>query len=169
MKEKNLYEIMQNSAVGAIAMQSFVLGYYNSAKNEEADLLYPRLWHLFYVLPIAYNEHAMNAFQSSRKLYTAINTNRDVILGLQDRANKMSSQTFDSLNLAFSKQILAYNRIQKTIELPIDFKKRTPLLPLLMNRSDNRVKEIKDCSRKLGGVFAKVNEKNLQIHLNIRF
>lgn len=167
--ERNLFSLMQNSAIGTIAIHSFVLGYYNVAKNKEDKEAYPQLEYVFYVLPIVYNESAMETFKSSNQLYTALKENKSIILGLQDRANKMAEQTFNALNLSFSKKILTYNKINKTIELMADFNaKKLPLFSS-MNSSLNSVKRLQDSAYKLGSIFAKRNEINLQIELNIQF
>jgi hypothetical protein len=46
-------------------------------------------------------------------------------------------------------------------------KKRLPLTTTT-NSSDNSVKKIQSSAYKLGNLFAKTNDKNLQISLNIR-
>ena len=168
MKQKNLCELMQNSAVGAIALHSFILGFYNVAKNKSHKRPFPKLQYLFYVLPIVYNESSMKTFLSSNQLYTALQNNNTIILELQERANKMSKQTFDSLNVAFSKKIISYNSKNKTIELLDGFKsKKIPCSSV--QEPENSVKKIQDSAHKLGGIFAKRNVKQIQIDLNIRF
>lgn len=159
---------MQNSAVSSIALHSFVLGYYKVAKHKGHKLDYPKLNYLFYVLPIVYNEKSMQIFKSSDQLFTAISKDNSVIVGLQERANKMSQQTFDSINVGFSKKIFTYNPNDKTVELLQGFK--TNKIQFSDNiGSDNIVKKIQDSGYKLGSIFAKKNEKNIQIELNIIF
>ena len=41
-------------------------------------------------------------------------------------------------------------------------------IPATLNR-ENIIKNIQDTARKLGNMFAKTDEKNIQIELNIRF
>jgi hypothetical protein len=102
-------------------------------------------------------------------LYTAIVKDTSVTLGLQDRANKMAEQTFDSLNLAFSKNILVWEKDDNTISLGQKFKARRMTLLMEMNNTHHTVKQIQDSAHRLGNIFAKKNEKNIQIELNIRF
>jgi len=169
MKQDNLFNILQNSAVGTIALHSFVLGYFNVAKHKEEKETFPRLEYLFYVLPIVFNENSMETFRSSNQLYTALKENNTIILGLQERSNKMSVQTFDALNIAFSKKILTYNKENKTIELLRGYQtKKLPLL-LSMNSTENSVKKLQDSANKLGAIFAKRHYINIQTELNIRF
>lgn len=100
----NLFELMQNDALGVIALHSFTLGYHNIAKNKSNKVFFPRLEYLFFVLPIVYNYSAMLSFLNSNELYTALMKEHSILLGLQERARKMTGQTFDGLNLAFSKR-----------------------------------------------------------------
>lgn len=168
MKLNNLFDIIQNTAIGTIALHSFTLGFYNVAKNKDSINAYPKLQYFFYVLPIVFNKDSMETFKSSNELYSALLKDTSVILGFQDRANKMSVKTFDSLNLAFSKKILTINKVDCTICLMKGFQTKKIPLFLSMNTSDNTVKKIQDCAYKLGGIFAKRSEKSIQFELNIR-
>lgn len=160
----NLFEILQNPAVGLIAIHSFILGYNNVAKNHETDSPYPPLSYLFYILPIVYDSKAVESMRF--ELYTTLSSNPLLTLGLQDRANKMSGQTFDSLNLGFSKKILTLNKEDYTVE--ISEKTQKDLLSQM--KLDNQVlKDIRTASKKLGNIFAKKDPKMLQLNLNIRF
>lgn len=163
-KQLNLFEILQNPAVGLIAIHSFILGYNNVAKNHETDSPYPPLPYLFYILPIVYDSKAVESMRF--ELYTTLSSNPSLTLGLQDRANKMSGQTFDSLNLGFSKKILTLNKEDYTVE--ISEKTQKDLLNQM--KLDNQVlKDIRTASKKLGNIFAKKDPKMLQLNLNIRF
>lgn len=166
--KNDLFQIMQNSAIGGIALHSFILGYYKVAKHKENKKPYPKISYLFYVLPIVYNERAMEIFKSSDQLFTAISKDNGIVLGLQERANKMSQQTFDSLNIGFSKKIFTYNKESQTIELIQGFKTQKIQFSDTLHK-DNDLRKIQDSSYKLGSIFAKKNEKNIQIELNIRF
>lgn len=159
---------MQNTGIGALACHSFTYGYYNVAKHRNDKLDYPKLKYMFFVLPIVYHKDTRNVFSSSNELYTAILSNKEIILGLQDRANKMSPQSFNALNLAFSKKILGYNPDNKTIELLRGYMANKINIPSSLGR-DNIVRNIQNGAQKLGHIFAKNTEKNIQLELNIRF
>jgi hypothetical protein len=169
MKGENLFDLMQNSAISALALHSFVLGYNRVSKGKNQRIQYPRIEYLFFVLPIVYNQSALEAFKSSEQLFTAISKNNSIILGLQDRANKMSCQTFDGINLAFSKKILTYNNLDKTIEPLHGYKAQKIQYQKESVGSDNSVRKIQITAYKLGAIFAKRNQKNIQIELNINF
>lgn len=169
MTNFNLFGIFQNDAVGAIALHSFILGYYNVAKHKNDFERFPKISYLFYVLPIVYHSDSLSAFRSSNELYSAITKDHGIILELQERANKLAPKTFDALNIAFSKKILTINKSNLTIELIHGFQSKKLPLFLSMNSSENSVKRIQDCAFRLGGMFAKRNPNNIQMELNILF
>lgn len=169
MKSGNLYWIIQNISISALALHSFALGYYKVAKLKSSKSAYPKLEYFFYVLPIVFNNEAKRTFRSSNQLHTALLENKFIILGLQERANKMSPQTFNGLNLAFSKKILDYNTSDKTIEIKRGFRNKKIILPLSMKDLEHNVKMTQDCAYKLGSIFAKTDDKILQVNLNILF
>lgn len=166
-KEFNLYDILQNVGISALACHSFVQGYYNVALNKKNKNYFPKLEYLFYVLPIVYHQDTMKTFKSSTELYTALIKNKSILLGLQDRANKMSPQTFDALNLAFNREILSINSNNEIIIKPEDL--RNKIVITSMYGRENIVKNIQDTAKKLGNMFAKTEDKNIQLELNIRF
>lgn len=168
MRQNNLFDLLQNDVVGTIALHAFTLGYYNISKIKRPEKPYPPIKYFFFVLPIVYNRKAMNVIKGSRDLYSAILKDSSIILDLQERANKMSIKTFESLHLAFSKRILRLNIENKTIEMADEFRKKG--LPTVLDETniENSVKKIQTCARKLGAIFAKRDEKNIQFELNIR-
>ncbi len=167
--EYNLFELMQNDALGVIALHSFTLGYHTIAKNRKNEVTFPRLEYLFFVLPIVYNYSAMLSFLNSNELYTALMKEHSILLGLQQRAVKMSEQTFDGLNLAFSKKILSINKENGTIILLRPYTAKKLTLAMSSNTSFDSVKQIQDSAYKLGCIFAKKHDNNIQNDLNIRF
>jgi hypothetical protein len=169
MEQDNLYGVMQNVSLSAIALHSFTLGYYQISKGRISARLYPKLEYMFYVLPIIYHKTSRSVIRNSNELYTAIQKDNTIILGLQERATKMTAQTFDGLNLAFSKKILTYNHRDKTIELMDGFRSNKLPLTSSMMCDDHNIKMMQNCAFRMGNIFAKRNEKNIQIDLNIRF
>ncbi|MFP3592993.1 three component ABC system middle component [Chryseobacterium sp. SIMBA_038] len=166
-QEFNLYDIIQNVGIGALACYSFVQGYCVLAVNKKNKNNFPKLEYLFYVLPIVYHKDTMRTFKSSTELYTALVKNKSILLGLQERANKMSPQTFDALNLAFNRELLSINENNEITIKPEDLKNKI-FIPSFSGR-ENTIKNIQDTARRLGNMFAKTDDKNIQIELNIRF
>lgn len=160
----NLFDVLQNSTLGAIAIHSFILGYNNVAKHKEEKCNYPKIDYLFYVLPIIYDYKSLKSIKY--KLDTSIYENKELTLGLQNKAEKMSKQTLDSLNMGFSKLIFKLNKENYTVELTDDCNKD---ITSLMKLSNETIKDIQIISKRLGNIFAKRDEKKIQIELNIRF
>ena len=166
-QEFNLYDILQNVAIGALACHSFVQGYCVLAVSKNNKSNFPKLEYLFYVLPIVYHQDTMRTFKSSTELYTALVKNKSILFGLQDRANKMSPQTFDALNLSFNKELLSINEANEITINPEDLRSKISIQATLGR--ENIVKNIQDTARRLGNMFAKTDDKNIQLELNIRF
>ena len=167
-KNYNLFDVLQNNAVSMIAIHSFILGYKNVVlnKNNGKDTE-PSFGSLFYILPIVYGESSLKSFKSSYELYTALSKDKSITLGLQERAQKMSSQTLDGINLGFSKNIFTYNKKNHTIDLNEKFNSISILNT--MKISNSFMKEVRTASFRLGNIFAKKDDKMLQITMNIRF
>jgi len=163
---KNLFELIQNSVVSAIALHAFTVGYNSTAKRQKSLRKYPKLEYLFYVLPIVYHQRSLNTFLISFSVRRVLEKDHSITLGLQDRAVKMINQTYDGLNVAFSKNILSLNKENMTIELMYDNGKGLPLPQSMIN--DDLLK-IQRSARNLGSIFSKTNERNIQTYLNIRF
>jgi len=102
---------------------------------------------------------------SARSMQRALEGDNSITIGLQERAIKMINQTFEGMNVSFSKNLLTINKKNMTIEL-LYLSKRIPL-PKNMQKYD--LLKIQRCAIQLGSIFAKTDERNLQIYLNIRF
>lgn len=163
---KNLFELIQNPIVAAIAPHSFTVGYNNNAKLFNKQLLYPKIEYMFFVLPIVYNQRALNVFFNSYSVSRALEKDHTISLGLQERAIKMIRQTYEGLNIAFCKNILCINNSNMTIQLKYD---NGRCIPLPQNATDCDLIKIQRAAKNLGGIFAKTNERNIQNNLNIRF
>jgi hypothetical protein len=166
-KELDLFDILQNTTIGVIAIHSFIFGYNSVTKAKKNGLINPRLNHLFYVLPIVLESSSLETFKSSKELYTAISKNKTITLGLQDSANKMSPQTFDSLNLGFSKEIFTLDN--ESMRIGLSEKDGSRSILNNMKIGDQYFKDIRKAAFRLGNIFAKKDEKMLQLTLNIRF
>lgn len=166
IQERNLYDYIQNVSVSCIALHSFVLGYHNvSIHRDSIFSVYPKFEYLFFVLPIIYHRKSLETFKTCTSIAKVLDKNKSVNIGLHDRAIKMVQQTYDGLNLAFSKNILTINKDLMTIDLLLPFEKRA--LPLI---KDNRsIREIQKSALRMGNIFAKTDERTLQSVLNIRF
>lgn len=163
-KNLNFFDIYQNTTISVIAIQSFLLGYYKVAIHKPEKNNFPPLTYIFFILPIIYDNKTMNSIRN--ELYTTLIQNKEFTLGLQDRACKMSSQTFEALNLGFSKEIFKLNSDNYYLELDENFIKE---FTTKIKFSNNVISDIQKYSKRLGGIFAKKDEKKIQIELNILF
>lgn len=163
---KNLFELIQNPIVAAIALHSFTVGYNNNAKIFKKQLVYPKIEYIFFVLPIVYNQKALNAFSCSYSIGRVLEKDHTLSLGLQERAVKMIDQTYEGLNLAFCKNLIYLDKSNMTIQ-PIYDNGRG--IPLPKNSTDNDLMKIQRAAKNVGSIFAKTNERNIQNYLNIRF
>ncbi len=168
VKDLNLFDLLQNNALGVVALHSFILGYTKVKIGQENDeKIEPSIDYLFYVLPIVYGESSLKSFKSSFELYTAIAKDKSISLGLQERAEKMKEQTLECLNLGFSKQIFFINIEEYTVGLNENYNSSNLLSS--MKFSNSYYKDVYRASYRLGNIFAKKDNKMLQLKLNIRF
>lgn len=107
----------------------------------------------------------MEVFKTSTSIAKVLDKNRAINIGLQDRAIKMVQQTYDGLNLAFSKKILTIDKEFMTIELLSPYEKK--VLPLI--KDNISIREMQKSASRMGNIFAKTDERTLQSVLNIRF
>lgn len=163
-KNLNLFDILQNPAIGVIAIHSFIIGYNNVAVRNDKKNNFPTINQLFYVLPIIYDISSMKSIKN--ELYTTLTENKNLTLELEERARKMSGQTFECLNLGFSKLIFNVNKENFTIGINEEYNKS--ILNMMRINSES-LRNIQTYSKRLGNVFAKTDLKKLQIDLKIRF
>lgn len=163
-KNLNLFDILQNPGIGVIAIHSFILGYNNVAKHKSDKADFPALNYLFYILPIVYDNRALMSIK--QELYTTTSNNKEITLGLEEKAQKMSGQTFESINLGFSKNIFFLDKTNYRVEIASEYNKD---ILSLMKINDQNLKNIQIHSKRLGNIFAKKDEKMIQLELNIRF
>lgn len=160
----NLFDVLQNPAIGAIAIHSFILGYNNVAKYKDDKSDFPPLNYLFFILPIIYDNRALMSIK--QELYTTTANNKELTLGLHEKAQKMSRQTFESINLGFSKNLFSLDKENYRIEIAPNYNKD---ILNLIKINDQTLKNIQIHSKRLGNIFAKKDEKMIQLELDIRF
>ena len=156
------FQIVQNEALGAMALQAFAKEYAKQSGNGG-----PILPLIMPVLPIVFNERAceilwkVKRITSSRFLNTLSNY-RDLPAGLQERMVNMADQTFRSLNFAFAMKIVTYEHDSCKI-IPVKYLKNLPKLQY----GDNQM--IIYSAKVLGGWFAYYSQEEICIFLNIYF
>lgn len=150
-KELNSFDIVQNVALSAIILHKFSYSYWIQDKSTN-----PKLKYFFPILPLIYHAQSLEMVNKSNALYTLLNKYPELASGLNHRINKMTSQTFDGLNLAFNKGLLTiYIEKNEIVNLQKPIQKNYNVEIRNMIRGAN----------KLGRWFAKVPIKELQIML----
>ncbi|MGN6264487.1 MAG: three component ABC system middle component [Ginsengibacter sp.] len=155
--------IVQNHALGALAIQSFTKEFYKHTGNRHG----PTLPLIMPLLPIVFNEKSSKCFAKIKRItqerfLNTLSDHRDLSVGLQSRMVNMSEQTFKSLNLAFSLNLVAYQPLSGEI-IPVKYLKKQPKLIY----GDNQ--EIIQAARVVGNWFASYTIEQICISLNIVF
>ncbi len=156
------YYIVQNPALGALALYHFTKSYYDT-KDKDGPIIPLSLL----VLPIIFNEKCYQRIGDVRRVSGRISMlnvlaeHRDIPVGLQHRMIEMTRQSFRSLNLAFAQQLLNYNSEEKKL-----FPGQSLIIPS-SNSNDNQ--KIFHASKILGKWFAYNNIEQICIALNITF
>lgn len=157
MNSVSEYEIIQNNALGSIILWNFVNGYYNKAQTG------PIIPLLMTILPLVFHKKIRETL--SRKhlhggLFRAISEDRTLLIGLQQRIEDMSSQTFQSLNIGFASGLIDYNQNNKQI-IP-----KSKTLPFKTETKE--IQDMQKTAKKLGVWFATTNIEQLFILLRLR-
>ncbi len=157
------FQIIQNEALGAIAIQAFAKEYAKQSDNGVG----PVLPLIMPVLPIVFNERACEILGKVRRITNSrfLNTlsdYRDLPAGLQERMVDMADQTFRSLNFAFAMNIITYDQESCRI-MAVKYLKKLPKLQY----KDNQM--IIYGAKVLGGWFAYYSIEEICISLNIYF
>lgn len=159
MNNLSEHDVVQNIGLGALILQTFVSVYSKDGNNQGVFLPI-----LMPVLPIVFHRKFLDSIQNKQSklgsFYKALSSDRDLIVGLQERMSDMSRQTFRSLNLAFSSEILTFQPstntvIEGTKKPPVNLFSSPELLPLQKGAS------------RLGGWFKCLNLDQICIALNI--
>jgi hypothetical protein len=154
------FDIIQNNLLGAHAFREFVKYYEMYSAGDSPDLIL-----FFPLLPILFNNHfttqiSKKHFHETSLIIVKIE-NAVLFSNLQERMEKMTNQTFSSLNVAFSLNLLRYNSAEAKIELGI---KTNPSFSLAKNYS-----EIILASKRLGAWFGQLSTSEILKTLEIKF
>jgi hypothetical protein len=157
------FQIIQNEALGALAIYSFAKEY---TKHERSHIG-PPLTLAMPVLPLVFNARTCKILWDVKRITNArfLNTlsgYRDLPAGLQDRMVQMADNTFKALNFGFGMKILRYDP-QDTRILAVPHLKKLPKLYY----GDNQM--IVYGGKVLGCWFANYSIEEICISLNIYF
>jgi len=157
------FEIVQNNLVGAHALHEFVKSYTNEAAGTG-----PKLYWLFPVLPIVFNEDSIAAIHarslSPGSFLKVINECGYLFINLQDRMEFFSANTFKCISIASDAGLFGYDPLSARVYL----QKSTSIVANVKYLGDN-YQLILLAAKRLGAWFAKTTESELLVYLNIKF
>lgn len=157
------FQIIQNYALGGLAIQSFAKGYGRNSENN----LGPTIPFVMPILPMIFNEKTSQTLSlikrnTNSRFLSTVADHRDLFVGLQKRMVDMSDQTLKTLNFAFALNLIRYDQDSSRITAS-KYLKKTPKIQY----RDNQM--IIYSARILGSWFAQYSIEEICIALNIYF
>ncbi len=164
----NEFDIYQNRAIGAHVIWEFTKSYYLNAKQDDSENSYPTILHTLPVLPLCFNARVVDGIWNRKfkegGIIKALNENKDLFSGLQNRMEKMSTLTFQSIYLAHSSKLIHFDR---------EYMVLVPLLSNFPSKIDAKLhkdyKDILASSRRIGFWFSKLSLPEVLMYFNINF
>ncbi|WP_431090335.1 three component ABC system middle component [Paenibacillus sp. 8b26] len=160
MDDLDEYEVVQNIALGSLALWSFSVEYYKTVEEKKGIDLRT----LMLVLPLVYNESIANAVYKRKfkgGLFNSLNDDKALFIGLQERMQDMSVLSLKSLNLCLSSNLLLYQNSSYEF------------LPIRMGNSNydyaESIKKILAASKRFGYWFSTIEFNELCQLLKVRF
>ncbi|MCW3791090.1 DUF6521 family protein [Paenibacillus sp. LS1] len=160
MKDMNEYDVVQNVALGSIALWIFSVEYYKRTEEKKGI----NLPILMLVLPLVLNESFTNSVYARNMkggLFNSLNADSALFIGLQERMQDMSELSLKSLNLCFSSKLLYYHHMTHEI-IPVR------MGYTIINKYDS-FKRITATSKRLGYWLATLEFDELCQLMKVRF
>lgn len=160
MKLWSEYDVIQNSALGSLALWTFAKEFYESTHRQQGAPLPLTML----VLPMVFHRETVSSIfrrDFEGGLYRAIGEDRTISAGIQQRMEAMDDQTFRALNLAFASGLLKYDP-QTAEVLPFRTSQAFQI-------SIGETKEIMAASKRLGRWFSTISMEQISILLKVRF
>jgi hypothetical protein len=158
------YNIYQNPSLGAHILWEFTKSYVENSNPKN----YPLLILSFPVLPLCFNMRVVKGIRNRNfktgSFYRAIEENKDLFSGLQERMEDMSDITMKSLFIATKSRLLIVDRDTMTL-LP----NHVPVPAILTKSMGGEYADILSSSRRFGRWFANLSVDELCLYFNINF
>lgn len=156
------YDIYQNKVIGAHLLWEFSKAFKeHSDKNE-----YASIYHIFPVLPLCLNRRVVEGIKSRNfregSLARAIEENKDIFSGLQERMMDMLNTTFESMFIGLSTGILLLDKPDMLI-LP---NLSSPPEKIIKNLQEE-YKDMLSAARRIGAWFSQLNFQEITLYFNI--
>jgi hypothetical protein len=156
------YQIYQNHVLGAHALWEFT----KSFNDNSVPYKYPTIYQAMPVLPLCLNKRVVEGIKyrnfKEGSLLRAIEENKDLFSGLQERMMDMAKLTFHSLYLATNSRLLVLDREQMVL---IPNQITSPQKSIAQLQED--YKDILKASRRIGSWFSKLSLQELLMYFNI--
>ena len=156
------YDIYQNKVLGAHLIWEFTKAY----KEHSNSNSYPSIYHIIPVLPLCLNRRVVEGIKSRNfregSLARAIEENKDIFSGLQERMIDMMPTTFESIYLGVKGGLMTLDKTEMQI-LP-NFK--NPPEKILKNLQED-YKDMLSSAKRLGSWFAQLNFQEITMYFNI--
>ncbi|MCW3107996.1 MAG: hypothetical protein JWQ09_2502 [Segetibacter sp.] len=160
------YQIYQNRLLGAHIIWEFTKSFNEHSKNIEKSSA--TIFHVMPVLPLCLNKRVVEGIKGrlfkEGSLLRAINDNRDLFSGLQERMESMASITFGSIYIATQGKLILFDRDQMLL-IPNSI----PIPSKLTAKLYEDYKDILKASRRVGSWFAQLSIEEIQMYFNINY
>lgn len=160
MTRTHEFDAVQNPALGALLLWTFVAEYFKAKGENEG----PTLPHMMLVLPILFNKDFVeNIYKRKIKggLYNALNEDMTLFAGVQNRIQAMNELTLRSINFCCSAKIVLLDK--KSYEfIPV----RSKVQDYKHNES---IHKMLAAAKRLGNWFATTEFNQLCALLKVRF
>ncbi len=153
--------VVQNPGLGAEAIWHAARETYEKKNRTEGMPLLLA----FIVLPLVFHKRSADALASKVKLgalYKAISSDREIILGLQERMQALYDSTLQSLSIGFSTELLFLDPSEEPQLIP--GVKSPPIVHVT-----EEVKNLLAAARRIGWTIGELPMSQIMTHLNIRF
>lgn len=160
------YQIYQNKILGAHIIWEFSKSFNVYSENRENK--YPSIYHVMPILPLCLNKRVVEGIKAryfkEGSLLRAIDDNRDIFSGLQERMESMAKITFESIYLATQGRLVLLDKDQMIL-IPnnISFPSK------LTDKMYEDYKDILRASKRLGSWFSQLSIEEISMYFNINY
>ncbi len=161
MKIENVFDIYQNSSLGALLLSEFVSSYEKISKDKAS----PSIERTLPVLPILFTkdflESAKGRSNNIKGFYNILEDNRVLFEILPVKTKEMFDRTMDSLLICSKANLLEINFSDNTVSTNLSQTKKK------FAPSAVEIGEMIRTARKLGGWFSNLTDVEFFMYLNL--
>lgn len=153
--------VVQNTGLGAEAIWQATLEVYNCT-GRAAGLPFAAV---FLVLPMCFHQRTAKVIASKTKpgaIYKALADDREIIIGLQDRMERLADRTLQSLSISFETKLLTIDQVNDFQLFPL--RRSQPV-----DHTTADVKTIMNAAKRVGQTIAELSMIEIMSHLKVKF